>query len=143
MPIIDAPKCQHQREDGTSCQRPARHRLRFCDFHHREHKRNAKKIAERARQRWFERVVLDDPKSIQKALAQLMQRLLNGEIDNQRAGQLLHKLQMASLDAHGNGHYAVQFDNRGWLNPKQPARAAVIWRPEPKVLSNRQGTAIT
>jgi hypothetical protein len=21
--------------------------------------------------------------------------------------------------AHGNGHCAVQFDNRGWLNPKQ------------------------
>jgi hypothetical protein len=21
--------------------------------------------------------------------------------------------------AHGNGHYAVQFDKRGWLNPKQ------------------------
>jgi hypothetical protein len=21
--------------------------------------------------------------------------------------------------AHGNGHRAVQFDNRGWLNPKQ------------------------
>jgi hypothetical protein len=22
--------------------------------------------------------------------------------------------------AHGNGHCAVKFDNRGWLNPKQP-----------------------
>jgi hypothetical protein len=97
MAIIDALKCQHQREDGTRCQRPARRRLRLCDFHHREHKRNAKKIAERARQRWFERVVLDDPKSIQKALVQLMHRLLRGEIDDQRAGQLLHTLQIASM----------------------------------------------
>jgi hypothetical protein len=113
MPISDAPKCQHQREDDTRCQRPARRRLRLCDFHHRERKRNAKKIAERARQRWFERVVLDDPKSVQKALAQVIERLLHGEIDDQRAGQLLHKLQMASLDAHGNGHYATQFDNGG------------------------------
>jgi hypothetical protein len=101
MAITDAPKCQHKQEGATRCQRPARHRLRFCNFHHREHKRNAKRIAERARQRWFERVVLDDPKSIQKALAHLMQRLLRGEIDNDRAGQLLQKLQMASLDAHG------------------------------------------
>jgi hypothetical protein len=101
MAITDAPKCQHRQEDGTSCQRPARHRLRLCDFHHREHKRNAKKIAERARQRWFESVALDDPKSIQRVLAQVIQRLLRGEIDNDRAGQLLHKLQMASLDAHG------------------------------------------
>jgi hypothetical protein len=55
--------------------------------------------------------VLDDPKSVQKALAQVIERLLHGEIDHQRAGQLLHKLQMASLDAHGNGQYAIQFDN--------------------------------
>jgi hypothetical protein len=113
MAITDAAKCQHKQEDDTRCQRPARRRLRLCDFHHREHKRNAKKIAERARQRWFERVALDDPKSIQKALAHLMHRLLHGEIDTDRAGQLLHKLQMASLDAHGNGHYAIQFDNGG------------------------------
>jgi hypothetical protein len=98
MAIIDAPKCQHQQEDGTGCQRPARRRLRLCDFHHREHKRNAKRIAERARQRWFERVALGDPRSIQKALAQVMQRLLNGEIDPDRAGQLLRKLHLATLD---------------------------------------------
>jgi hypothetical protein len=97
MAIVDAPGCQHQQDDGTRCQRPALRRLRLCDYHHRTHKRNAKKIAERARQRWFERVALDDPKSIQKALAQIMQRLLHGEIDTNRAGQLLHTLQMASL----------------------------------------------
>jgi hypothetical protein len=98
MAIIDAPKCQYQHEDGTRCQRPARRRLRLCVFHHHQHKRGAKRIAERARQRWFESVALGDPKSIQKALAQVMQRLLRGEIDHQRAGQLLHKLQMATLD---------------------------------------------
>jgi hypothetical protein len=97
MAIVDAPKCQHRQQDGTRCQRLARRRLRLCDHHHREHKRNAKRIAERARQRWFESVALDDPKSIQKALAQVMQRLLDGEIDHDRAGQLLHKLQKASL----------------------------------------------
>jgi hypothetical protein len=97
MAITDIPKCQHQHKDGIRCQRPARRRLRLCDFHHREHKRNAKRIAERARQRWFDSVALDDPKSIQKALVQVIQRLLLGEIDNNRAGQLLHTLQMASL----------------------------------------------
>jgi hypothetical protein len=97
MAITDAPKCRHQQEDGACCQRPALRRLRLCDHHHREHKRNAKRIAERARQRWFESVALDDPQSIQKALAQVMQLLLDGEIDQDRAAQLLGKLQMASL----------------------------------------------
>jgi hypothetical protein len=101
MAITTVPKCQHKHEDGARCQRPARRRLRLCDFHHREHKRNARRIAERAGQRWFESVALDDPKSIQKALAQIMNLLLYGEIDNQRAGQLLHKLQMATLDLGG------------------------------------------
>jgi hypothetical protein len=94
MAITDAPKCQHRHEDGTRCGRPALRKLRLCDFHQREHKRNARKLAERSRQRWFESVALDDPKSVQRALSQLMQRMLLGEIDNERAGQLLHKLQM-------------------------------------------------
>jgi hypothetical protein len=36
--------------------------------------------------------------SIQKALAQVMQRLVDRQIDHQRAGQPRYKLQMASLD---------------------------------------------
>lgn len=97
MAITDAPKCQHRHEDGARCQRPARRRLRLCDFHLREHKRNARRTAERARQRWFESVALDKPKSIQKALAQIIQRLSRREIDPKPAGQLLYKLQMASV----------------------------------------------
>jgi hypothetical protein len=98
MAITDAPKCQHQHEDGSRCRRAALHKLRLCDFHQREHKRNARKLAERTRQRWFESVALDDPKSVQTALTQIMNRMLRGEIDNDRAGQLLHKLQMAVPD---------------------------------------------
>lgn len=102
MAFIDAPKCQYQREDGTLCRSPARRRLRLCAFHHRQHKRNAKKIAERVRQRWFESVALDDPKSLQRALAQVMERLVDGRIDDQRAGQLLQKLAVASDQAGKN-----------------------------------------
>jgi hypothetical protein len=43
-------------------------------------------------------VALDDPKSVQRALSQVMNRMLLGKIDNERAGQLLHKLQMAISD---------------------------------------------
>jgi hypothetical protein len=94
MAITDAPQCQYKNDNGTQCGRPARRKLRLCDFHQREHKRNARKLAERSRQRWFESVTLDDPKSMQRALTQILQRMLRGEIDNERAGQLLHKLQM-------------------------------------------------
>jgi hypothetical protein len=97
MSITDAPKCQHQPEGGTRCGRPSRRRLRLCDFHHRELKRAARRIAEQARQPWFESIALDDPRSVQRALAQITHRLLSGEIDSKHAGQLLHKLQRAAF----------------------------------------------
>jgi hypothetical protein len=97
MAIAHAPKCQHQQEDGSRCGRPSRRRLRLCDFHHRDLKRSARRIVEQARQPWFESIDLDNPKSVQRALAQITHRLLSREINSKHAGQLLHKLQMATF----------------------------------------------
>lgn len=95
MAITDAPKCQHKKENSKQCQRAALRRLRFCAFHQRQHKRNARKTAERARQRWFDSVKLNDQKSVQIALSQILNRLQSGEMDHKKASQLVYKLQMA------------------------------------------------
>jgi hypothetical protein len=97
MAAIDAPRCQHKPEDGSQCGRPALRWLRFCDFHQGQLKRNSRKVAERDRQRWFDSVNLHDPKSVQKALQQVMQRLLDGRIEPNRAGQFLYTLQTAII----------------------------------------------
>jgi hypothetical protein len=102
MTAIDAPRCQYKPEDGAQCGRPALRWLRFCDFHQLQLKRSARKIAERDRQRWFESVNLHDPKSVQRAIQQVTQRLLDGRIDRHRAGQLLYTLQTAIVDAGTN-----------------------------------------
>ena len=71
---------------------------RHCYSHQRKHNRHATKKAERARQSWFESAPLDDAASVQRALRQVMERLLSGQVDHKQAGQILYKPQTASLN---------------------------------------------
>jgi hypothetical protein len=71
---------------------------RYCFSHRHEQARDAKKNAEHARQRWFESAPLDDAPSVQRAIAQVMTRLLAGSISPKQAGQMLFKLQTVSVN---------------------------------------------
>jgi hypothetical protein len=92
------PLCQHRMDNGTRCACPAMRGQRYCYSHRRERDQGARKSAARRRQRWFESAPLDDVPSVQRALAQVITRLVSGEIDHKRAGQILYKLQMASMN---------------------------------------------
>lgn len=96
MAITGAPKCQHQQDDGARCQRPALSRLRLCAFHHHQHKRNAKKLAERERQRWFDSVDTTEGAAVQRAIAEIIRRLVLGLINHDKAGQMLFGLRVAT-----------------------------------------------
>ena len=76
---------------------------RYCYSHHLEQARGARKNAERERQRWFESAPLEDAASVQRALMQVITRLLSGEIDHKQAGQILYKLQTASGNLRSAG----------------------------------------
>ena len=83
-------------DSATRCGSPAMRGTRYCYSHHRAQARGARKNAERARQRWFESAPPEDAVSVQRALMQVMTRLLSGEIDPKQAGQILYKLQTAT-----------------------------------------------
>jgi hypothetical protein len=85
-------------DNTTRCGSPAMKGTQYCYSHHRELARAARRIAERVRQRWFESAPLKDAASVQRALMQVMTRLVSGDIDHKQAGQILHKLQTASLN---------------------------------------------
>jgi hypothetical protein len=89
------PTCQHQSEEGKTCGSPTLRKLRYCYFHQPAHARMARMMAERVRQRWFESVAMDDPKAVQKALSEVIYRLVSGQIEHKKAGQLLYRLQTA------------------------------------------------
>ena len=95
------PLCQHWMDSATRCGSPAMRGTRYCYSHHRAQARGARKNAERARQRWFESAPPEDAASVQRALMQVMTRLLSGEIDPKQAGQILYKLQTATLNLSG------------------------------------------
>lgn len=97
MALTTASTCQHQIEPGRRCGRPALRRMRYCYSHQRDHKRNARKLAERARQRWFESVDTNDPRAVQRALAEIVRRLASGSIDLTKAGAMLYQLHAASV----------------------------------------------
>ena len=81
---------------GLRCQCPALRRKRYCYAHQRARNTAAKIIAERARQRWFEADLMSNRKAVQRALSQVMTRMLVDEIDHKQAGQILEKLKLAS-----------------------------------------------
>jgi len=97
MGIAIVPLCQHRIGDAR-CGSPAKRGKRYCYFHQREHQRGARRKSEQARQKWFESVALDDANAVQKALTQVMQRLASGQIEHKNAGQILYKLQIASMN---------------------------------------------
>jgi hypothetical protein len=98
MGTAPVPLCQHRMNETTLCACPAMRGQRYCYSHQRKHDQGAIKNAERARQSWFESVPLDDVVSVQRALRQVIERLLSGQIDHKQAGQILYKLQTASVE---------------------------------------------
>ena len=99
MATATVPLCQHwlDNDNAIRCESPAMRGTRYCYRHRLEQAREARKNAERARQRWFESAPLDDVASVQRAIAQVMTRLLAGNIGHKQAGQMLCKLQTASV----------------------------------------------
>jgi len=93
---VAVPLCQHWMDNTTRCGSPAMRRTRYCYSHKRAHGQKARKITERTRQRWFESAPLGDSASVQRALTQVLNRLLSGEIDHKQAGQIITKLQSVS-----------------------------------------------
>jgi putative acetyltransferase len=97
MATATVPLCQHWLEKGARCGSPAIRGTRYCYSHRFEQARDARKNAERARQRWFESAQMDDVPSVQRAIREVMTRLLTGNIDRKQAGQMLYKLQTVSV----------------------------------------------
>ncbi len=97
------PLCQHWMDNTTRCGSPAMRGTRYCYSHRLQQARDARKNAERTRQRWFESAPLNNVPSVQRALAQVMTQLLSGNISHKRAGQILYKLQTASVNLRTAG----------------------------------------
>ena len=87
--------CQHVKKDGIRCGSPAMREKRYCFFHQRDREHEARRRAEHLRQRWFESVDLNDAKAVQRALGEVVLRILEGRIEGKKAAEILNRLRVA------------------------------------------------
>jgi hypothetical protein len=95
--------CQQVKRNGVRCGSPAMRRKRYCFFYQREHEHGAKRTDEHSRQRWFERIDLNDANAVQRALSEVMQRIFEGNISYKKAAEILFKLREAVAKIQGIG----------------------------------------
>ena len=86
-------KCQHRKQDGTRCGSPAMKGKRLCYFHEQSRKLHPNRTGPARIFRDFP--VLEDPRSVQIALYQVIQALVLRSFDHRSAAQILWGLEMA------------------------------------------------
>jgi hypothetical protein len=91
--------CSHTKANGSQCGSPALRGGHFCFFHNKSHARRIQtNLIPDDNGAAFNLPVLEDAKSIQVALMQVMRLILSHTIDAKFAGRLLFALQTAGLN---------------------------------------------
>jgi hypothetical protein len=102
--------CNHEFQGGRRCGSPALHDETFCYYHHPTRKpvrttqsdRDARRARRKARQA-FAFDAPTNPRELQLALSEIMQRLAANQLDNRRAGQLLFALEITGRNLARGG----------------------------------------
>jgi len=94
---VDIRRCQHIKTNGTQCGSPALRNEAFC-FNHRESRPERVKVGGEGGKKSTSVLVpvFEDANSIQMVVRQVAMLVLEGKIDNKRAGLVLYALQIAS-----------------------------------------------
>jgi len=98
MDLVNVPRCQHIKMNGTQCGSPALRNRRLCFFHDRIRREQARIAADVSAQRRFDLPLLEDANSVQVALMKVIQMLGAGNLDHKTAGLMLYALQTASAN---------------------------------------------
>src|SRR5207253_869270 len=110
------PQCEHIKANGLRCGSPALRERRYCYFHFCAHD-----LRRRRRQQPnapFVLPLLEDANSIQMAIQQVAEAVLEERIDNKRAGLVLFALQTAACNLKN-----TDFDPKQLREPEEQASA--------------------
>src|SRR5437868_13592922 len=89
-------QCEHIKANGLRCGSPALRQRRYCYFHFCAHDRRRRRRQQPNAP--FVLPLLEDANSIQMAIQQVAEAVLEERIDNKRAGLLLFALQTAACN---------------------------------------------
>jgi len=93
---VEIRRCQHIKVNGTQCGSPALRGERFCHFHRENQPARVKVNGAEGGEVLVP--VFDDAQSIQTVVRQVAMLVLEGKIENKKAGLLLYALQIASTN---------------------------------------------
>ncbi len=82
-----APRCQHQKLNGSPCGAPALRGRRLCRFHDASH-----------RQKDYSLPLVEDAVSLQFALVQVVRALVDKALDPKTAALVLYALQISAMN---------------------------------------------
>ena len=91
----DRNHCRHIFTDGHRCGSPALRRRHFCYFHHAVHHPTIDARERNGRSSAFTLPRVEDRRSCQAAINEVISRLASNDLDCRRAGQILYGLQTA------------------------------------------------
>ena len=96
LAVLNAPRCQFTRDDGTACGSPALKNRAFCYFHGRTPDGRKRKTSGTAKAMPCQVSSLSDDDAIRVAAMNVCRGLADKTLDSKLAGTLLYGLQIAS-----------------------------------------------
>ena len=107
--------CGHKFHDGASCRCIARQNQRYCHWHTTAVQRQARRVqyAKRRTKGAIRDLIIpmiEDPYSLQIAIHEVMDAIIDGRVKDRRAGHLLYALQLSQC----NMTQKLQLDRHRW-----------------------------
>lgn len=126
--------CGHKFHDGASCRCIARRNQRYCHWHTTSLQREARrvqhaKLRNKGAIRDMVIPTIEDPYSLQIAIHEVMDAIIDGRVKDRRAGHLLYALQLSQsnirqkleLDSHRWGELELELYLESELEEKREA----------------------
>ena len=102
--------CSHVFQDGSSCMNVAGPRQHYCRWHRTAAEREERLIAYSKRKNKnaipdLDIPTIEDPESLQIAIHEVMDAIIDGRLEGRRAGQLLYALQLSLSNVKRKLHF--------------------------------------
>jgi hypothetical protein len=104
-------ECEHVFHDGNSCMNVAGPQQHFCRWHRTAAEREERRISYASRRRNKDQIedleipTIEDPESLQIAIHEVMDAIIDGRLKNHQAGHLLYGLQLSLSNVKRRLHF--------------------------------------
>jgi len=99
--------CRHEFHDGSNCLGVAEAHQLYCRWHRTADERHQRRTSARSQRKGqavldFDLPMIEDPASLQIAIQEVLDAIVDGRIKDRQAGHLLYGLQISQNNVKGN-----------------------------------------